>query len=343
MIATLLAALLLAAPAPEPAPRPAPAPKALAVKAPAAAAPAPSPVAAPSPPAPRRPALPRLAVLDVVLTGRDTAGLDAAAFTELLAGALEDPESYRMTTARDLSAMLGLEKMKQMAGCTEDTSCLAEIAGSLGVDFLVSASVGSLEGRLVVSGRLVDVKRAAVMGRSSETVGSRGEAGEALQRVGRRLRNGFRATRGLAPVPEPAPAPPAAVAAAPGRVAWGAWLGAAAAPTESTAGGEALVTLGLGSWELAAGATIAEKPAARLAVSFPVAGRALSLRLGAKGLAGSAPGGSVVGGGPAVWLRWRLAGWLDADLVASAEYLTSPAESKLVPVVALGLHAHAGP
>ncbi len=349
MIATLLAALLLAAPAAAPAPRPAAAAKPAAATPAAApkAQPAPAPVAPPpaaaaqAAPAPRRPAVPRLAVLDVVLTGRDAQGLDAAALTELLAGAVEDPETYRMTTARDLSAMLGLERMKQMAGCTEDTSCLAEIAGSLGVDFLVSASVGSLEGRLVVSGRLVDVKRAAVMGRSSETVAARADAGEALQRVGRRLRNGFRAGRGLAPVAEPAPAapPPAAGPA----LAWGGWLGAAAAPGESTVGGEALLTLDAGAWEVAAGATIAGKPAARLAISRALGGRDLSFRLGVKGLAGSATGGSVVGGGPAAWLRWRLAGWLDADLVASAEYLTSPAESKLVPVVALGLHAHGGP
>jgi len=176
-----------------------------------------------------------------------------------------------------------------------------------------------------------------VLGRSSETVPSRAEAGEAIQRVGRRLRNGFRASRGLAPASDAAG--PARSAAA----AWGAWLGGAAAPTESVVGGEALVTLDLGSWELAAGATLAERPAGRLAVSAAVAGQALSLRLGAKAVAGAAVGGTVVGGGPAAWLRWRLASWLDADLVASAEYLTSSRSSAFVPVVALGLHAHGGP
>lgn len=313
MIAPLLA-LALAAPAAAPAP---------------AAPPPARPAAAPA----RKPALAKLAVLDVVLTGRDTAGLDASALTELLAGALEDPEVFRMTTTRDLSAMLGFEKMKQMAGCTEDTSCLAEIAGSLGVDYLVSAAVGSLEGRLVVSGRLVDVKRSSVMGRSSETVLARGEVGDAVQRVGRRLRNGFRASRGLAPHQEAAPR---------SGLAWGAWAGVAAAPTESVVGGEALVTVDAGAWEVAAGVTLAEKPAGRLAVSVGLGAQALSVRLGVKGLVGSADGGLVVGGGPAAWLRWRVAAWLDADLVASAEYLSAPAESKLVPVVAVGLHAHAG-
>jgi hypothetical protein len=300
---------------------------------PPAARPATSPPAAGAPARKLAPA--RLAVLDVVLTGRDSAGLDAAALTELFGAAVEDAEVFRATTTRDLSAMLGLEKMKQMAGCTEDTSCLAEIAGSLGVEYLASASIGSLEGRLVVSGRLVDTRRAAVMSRSSETVASRAEVPEALQRVGHRLRNAFRASRGMAPS--------AAATAATSRLEWGAWLGGAAAPTEKTVGGEALLTLDAGAWEFGAGLTIASKPAARLAVSRALGGQALSFRLGLKAVAGSAQGGAVLGGGPAAWLRWRVAGWLDADLVGSAEYLKAPSGAKMVPVVGLGLHGHTPP
>ncbi len=294
-----------------------------------------APAAPTTPAAARKNGPARLAVLDVVLTGRDAAGLDASALTELFGGAVEDHEVFRTTTTRDLSAMLGLEKMKQMAGCTEDTSCLAEIAGSLGVEYLASASIGSLEGRLQVSGRLVDVKRAAVMSRSSETVSSRSEVAEALQRVGQRLRSAFRASRGLPP--------PGDQPAATSPLAWGGWLGATDAPTEQKVGGEALLTLDAGAWEFGAGVTIARRPAARLAVSRSLVGQALSLRLGVKAMAGPAAGGAIRGGGPAAWLRWRIAAWLDADLVGSAEYLKAPAGSKLVPVVGLGLHAHGAP
>jgi hypothetical protein len=306
---------------------------ALAVAAPTGPGPAPA-TAAPA----KKPAAARLAVLDVVLTGRDSVGLDASALTELFGGAIEDQEVFRATTTRDLSAMLGLEKMKQMAGCTEDTSCLAEIAGSLGVEYLASASIGSLEGRLVVSGRLVDTKRAAVMTRSSETVASRAEVPEALLRVGHRLRNAFRSSRGLAPTAAATPADPA-----PSRVEWGGWLGATSAPTEKVVGGEALLTLDAGPWEFGAGLTIASKPAARLVVSRALGGQSLSFRLGLKALAGSGQGGAVMGGGPAAWLRWRLTAWLDADLVGSAEYLKAPSGGKVVSVVGLGLHGHAAP
>lgn len=51
----------------------------------------------------------------------------------------------------------------------------------------------------------------------------------------------------------------------------------------------------------------------------------------------AAPGESVVGGEALVTL-----GRSGREL-AVGEYLSSPSESKLVPVVALGLHAHGGP
>ena len=322
MITTLLAALLLTAPAP--------ATKA-ATPAPATAAPV-TLAAEPRPPAPKKAGPVKLAVLDVVLTGRDATGLDVSAMTELFGAAVEDREVFSTTTTRDVSAMLGLEKMKQMSGCTDDASCLVEIAGSLGVELLASAAIGSLEGRLVISARLIEVKRASVVARASETVTSRSEAAEALQRVGQKLRNAYRASRGL---------PPAVDAAA---TAWylGLWLGGVGAPTEKVAGGEVLATLGAGRWEFGVGLTVAEKPAARVAVSRAMAGQALSLRLGLKGVAGSAEGGTVMGGGPAAWLRWRATSWLDADLVGSAEYLSAPAGAKVIPVVGVGLHGHLG-
>jgi hypothetical protein len=289
-------------------------------------------LAAPAPAAPKKSGPVKLAVLDVVLTGRDATGLDVAAMTELFGAAVEDHELFSTTTTRDVSAMLGLEKMKQMSGCTDDASCLVEIAGSLGVELLASAAIGSLEGRLVISARLIEVKRASVVARTSETVTSRGEAAEALQRVGQKLRNAYRASRGLPPVVDAA------------ATAWslGLWLGGVGAPTEKVAGGEALVTLGAGRWEFGAGMTVAEKPAARLAISRAIAGQSISLRLGLKGLAGSVAGGTVLGGGPAAWLRWRATSWLDADLVGSAEYLSAPAGGKLVPVIGVGLHGHLG-
>jgi hypothetical protein len=50
-------------------------------------------------------------------------------------------------SAADINAVLGLEKMKDVAGCS-DVSCLAEVGGALGVDTNVAGSVGKLAGEL---------------------------------------------------------------------------------------------------------------------------------------------------------------------------------------------------
>lgn len=52
-------------------------------------------------------------------------------------------ESYvRITTQRDMAALLGVEKQKQLLGCAdEQSSCMAELAGALGADGLVSGQV----------------------------------------------------------------------------------------------------------------------------------------------------------------------------------------------------------
>ena len=48
-----------------------------------------------------------------------------------------------VSTASDISALLGLERQKQLMGCADDaTSCVAEIAGALGADGLVKGTLG---------------------------------------------------------------------------------------------------------------------------------------------------------------------------------------------------------
>ena len=47
-----------------------------------------------------------------------------------------------------------------MGPCTSDTSCLVEIGGALGVDYLVSGSVGKLGDAFVIILKLMDVHEA---------------------------------------------------------------------------------------------------------------------------------------------------------------------------------------
>ena len=53
----------------------------------------------------------------------------------------------RVTTRAEILAVVGLERQKQLLGCSEDaTSCLTELAGALGVEAIVTGSVAKTEG-----------------------------------------------------------------------------------------------------------------------------------------------------------------------------------------------------
>src|SRR5262245_43021401 len=62
---------------------------------------------------------------------------------DLLTAQLYERGGYELVTGADINATLGLEKMKDALGCA-DTACAAEIGGALGVDLLLSGTVGEL-------------------------------------------------------------------------------------------------------------------------------------------------------------------------------------------------------
>ncbi|MEL6185941.1 MAG: PEGA domain-containing protein [Myxococcota bacterium] len=94
-----------------------------------------------------------------------------------------DPDLNRQLTARvaelvgrqpkltvvapdDIRALLRREEQRQLLGCT-DQSCLAEIAGALGADQIISGRVSELDGAFSVSLTRVDAAAVASLGRAS--------------------------------------------------------------------------------------------------------------------------------------------------------------------------------
>jgi hypothetical protein len=62
----------------------------------------------------------------------------------------------RITTSKDVAQLLGFERERQLLGCGEARgSCLAELAGALGVDGLVSASVAKTDSGFLVNLRVL--------------------------------------------------------------------------------------------------------------------------------------------------------------------------------------------
>jgi TolB-like protein len=76
----------------------------------------------------------------------------------------------------EIENVMGLERQRQLLDC-QTGSCVAEVAGSLGVDYLLLASVGRLGAVLVLSVRLVDAHNGKLLASVSQKVCSGGEEG----------------------------------------------------------------------------------------------------------------------------------------------------------------------
>lgn len=84
----------------------------------------------------------------------------------------------------DVAAILGLEKQKAMLGCAEDSNCLAEIGGALGVQYMVVGSFGKIGSLFRLDLKLVDAKRARVLERFGRSVEGREETLVAATQAG---------------------------------------------------------------------------------------------------------------------------------------------------------------
>lgn len=99
----------------------------------------------------------------------------AEAVSDALVAAIQARSGAAVLGARDLEAALSFEKRKQMLGCTEELSCLAEIGGALGAGRIVYGSVARVGETLTFSAQLLDVKRAAVLVRFHQKLPGAGE------------------------------------------------------------------------------------------------------------------------------------------------------------------------
>jgi len=150
-LAIVLAVLLLAPPASAP-PSPATGPQRADV---------------PLPPPPRLPAgakggALRVAVLDPRAVG-DVPPRPLAAFTQSLVPELRKLEGVSAIGMAEIRDMLGFERQRQMLGCSAEESCLAEIAGALGVDELVTTDLVLVGSSYTFTMKRIDMRRAKVL------------------------------------------------------------------------------------------------------------------------------------------------------------------------------------
>ncbi|MEL6759214.1 MAG: PEGA domain-containing protein [Myxococcota bacterium] len=134
--------------------------------------------------------LPNDRTIKVAVMDLDSLGLDEASaknLTQVLSGSLKQVQGAEIVSQEDIRSLLELEAQRQLLGCDE-MSCMAELGGALGVDRMVTGSVGYLGDRYVVSLRLIDPRAARVEARVTESfVGEETQLLPAVRYGGKRL------------------------------------------------------------------------------------------------------------------------------------------------------------
>lgn len=127
----------------------------------------------PPPPAPKaRPAAAKaskVAVLDFALAGSAHPDLARVLGDAAARGAGEAP-GVEVMSQGEIVALLGLEKTRQMLGCTDDQGCVTELGAALATDRLVSGSLTLLDRTALVTVRLLDTRRSRTLARASATL-----------------------------------------------------------------------------------------------------------------------------------------------------------------------------
>jgi hypothetical protein len=125
----------------------------------------------------------KIAVLRLAPLG-DVEPSTVAVLTEALAGELRKRPGLSVMAESDISALLGMEKTKEMLGCT-DAGCIAEVGGALGVDRIIHGSIGRVGTSLLVNLSSLDPRKAAHASSVSERLKGASDEGflDALPRI----------------------------------------------------------------------------------------------------------------------------------------------------------------
>ncbi len=142
--------------------------------------------AAPAAAPPAGPRKTRVAVMEIRSLGTEVH--KAELLSEVALTEASNMERFEIIGRSDIASMIGFDQQKKVLGCTDDSNCLAEIGGALGVDYVMVGSLGRLGALYRVDLKIVDTKKARVLGRFGESVeGSEEKLVATVQRGVRKL------------------------------------------------------------------------------------------------------------------------------------------------------------
>lgn len=117
-------------------------------------------------------ALPKIVVLEVKALD-DESRKAASVLNESILTKLSRSGRYETIGQSDVAAMLGFERQKQLLGCSEEaSSCLAELSGALGADYLLMGTVATLDRNFRVDLKIMDPSKGKVIAREGALAGS---------------------------------------------------------------------------------------------------------------------------------------------------------------------------
>ncbi|MGB8930625.1 MAG: hypothetical protein WCC48_05170 [Anaeromyxobacteraceae bacterium] len=150
---------------------------------------------------------PRVAVFELRTLGPELPGAERVSDLELTEAA--SFRELRVIGGPEIVALVGARREREMAGCAEDSPCIAEIGGRLAVDYLLLGSLARVGDRIRLELKLVEAKRPRVVARYGDSI----SGGEDATLVS--VQRGVRSL--LLPVarPESSAAPPAPAAEPP--------------------------------------------------------------------------------------------------------------------------------
>lgn len=91
---------------------------------------------------------------------------------------------FKVTTSADIQALLGMERQRQLLGCTDDSMCSTEIGAALGVPLLVVGRVSKIEERFDLDLRVIRQRDGVVVARESRGIEGLKRLAELMEAAG---------------------------------------------------------------------------------------------------------------------------------------------------------------
>jgi hypothetical protein len=91
---------------------------------------------------------------------------------------------FKVTTSADLQALLGMERQRQLLGCSDESMCSTEIGAALGVPLMVVGRVSKIEERFDLDLRVIRQRDGLVIARDARGIEGLKRLAELMEAAG---------------------------------------------------------------------------------------------------------------------------------------------------------------